>query len=222
MGKRITRPIVRTTLLGLAGVGAAGYLSAALIAGGQAAAQPAKPHGMPMATKKVMTREQKIVNAMSAAPASVSAQATILDWPAREGESPAVLRAGSNGWSCLPDMAESEGNDPMCVDQSWMQWIDAYVAHKAPHIARVGIGYMIAPGGGWGSNTDPYAMTATADNQWHRAAPHLMVLVPDLESLAGISSDPKNGGPYVMYPGTPYAHIMAPITATSMSAPPAR
>ena len=45
-----------------------------------------------------------------------------------------------------------------------------------------------------------------------------MILVPDLKSLAGISTDPKNGGPYVMYAGTPYAHIMAPITASSMSA----
>ena len=25
---------------------------------------------------------------------------------------------------------------------------------------------MIAPGGGWGSNTDPYAMARHADNQW--------------------------------------------------------
>ena len=77
---------------------------------------------------------------------------------------------------------------------------------------------MIAPGGGWGSNTDPYAMAAAAGNQWHLAPPHLMLLVPDLKSLAGVSTDPHNGGPYVMYPGTPYAHIMAPISASPVSA----
>ena len=28
----------------------------------------------------------------------------------------------------------------------------------------------------------------------------------------GLSTDPKNGGPWVMWKGTPYAHIMAPVT----------
>jgi hypothetical protein len=27
----------------------------------------------------------------------------------------------------------------------------------------------------------------------------------------GFSGDAHGGGPYVMYPGTPYAHIMVPI-----------
>ena len=115
-------------------------------------------------------------------------------------------------------MPDSQGNDPMCVDQSWMKWIEGYTAHKTPQVTSVGIGYMIAPGGGWGSNTDPYAMAATADNQWGHHVPHLMIVVPDLASLEGISTDPNNGGPYVMYAGTPYAHIMAPITASPMSA----
>jgi hypothetical protein len=38
-----------------------------------------------------------------------------------------------------------------------------------------------------------------------------MILVPDLKALQGMSTDPTGGGPYVMYSGTPYAHIMAPI-----------
>ena len=216
MRKRTTIHIVHTALIGLAGLGTAAWLSASVTAG----ARPAvgAPHAMATPGTGTMTKEQKIAEAMTAAPAAVSAKATILDWPAKEGEPHPVLRAGSNGWNCLPDMPDSQGNDPMCVDQSWMQWIAAYTAHKAPQITSVGIGYMIAPGGGWGSNTDPYAMAAAAGNQWHLAPPHLMVLVPDLKSLAGVSTDPHNGGPYVMYPGTPYAHIMAPISAPPMSA----
>jgi hypothetical protein len=154
---------------------------------------------------------------VSAAPEAISGKATVLDWPAKEGDMPLVLRAGTNGWTCLPDMAETEGNDPMCLDQTWMQYLDAYLAHKSPTATTVGIGCMIAPGGGWGSNTDPYAVTKTADNQWHRARPHLMIVVPDLKSLAGISTDPASGGPYVMWAGTPYADIMAPITSASMN-----
>jgi hypothetical protein len=37
-----------------------------------------------------------------------------------------------------------------------------------------------------------------------------MVLVPDLRLLDGVSTDPNNGGPFVMWKGTPYAHIMVP------------
>jgi hypothetical protein len=73
---------------------------------------------------------------------------------------------------------------------------------------------MIAPGGSHGSNSDPYAVKATGDNQWAHHLPHIMIVVPDLKSLEGMSTDPSNGGPYVMYKGTPYAHIMAPtVTA---------
>src|SRR5215510_2682151 len=158
----------RTTVFGLVGLVAAGSLSATLMAGGQGIRKGMPPQmPMPMTGKgKMMTKDQKISNALTAAPASVSANATILDWPAKEGEAPAVLRAGSNGWTCLPDMPDTDGNDPMCLDQSWMKWVDAYMAHKAPQIATVGVGYMIAAGGAWGSNTDPYAMTAAKDNQW--------------------------------------------------------
>src|SRR5262249_1140927 len=103
----------------------------------------------------MMTKAQKIANAASAAPASISAKATVLDYPAKEGMAPEVLRAGTNGWSCFPDMPDTKGNDPLCIDEPWMKWLDAYLTKKTPQIPRVGIGYMTAPGGGWQSNTDP-------------------------------------------------------------------
>ena len=202
----------------ITGFGVATLITASLLA----AQQPAKPatgHKMAMDEgmgMKKMTKAEKIANATSAAPPSVSAKAQVLDWPAKEGDAPEVLRAGSNGWTCLPDIPFTKGNDPACMDETWMKWVEAYLAHKAPVITRVGFAYMTGAGGGWGSNSDPYGMKETADNHWAHHNPHVMVLVPDLKSLAGISTDPNNGGPYVMYEGTPYAHIMAPI-ASGMS-----
>lgn len=163
-----------------------------------------------------MTKAQKIANAITAAPESISAKATILDYPSKEGMAPEVLRPGTNGWSCFPDMPDTKGNDPMCIDESWMKWIDAYLAHKPVQIDKVGIGYMLAPGGGWGSNTDPYATMETKDNHWGHAGPHLMIVVPDAKALAGLPSDPASGGPWVMFANTPYAHIMAPTTDPNM------
>ena len=163
-----------------------------------------------------MTKAQKIAIALSAAPASISAGATVLDFPPAEGMTPPVLRAGTNGWSCFPDVPETKGNDPMCIDAPWMKWLEAYLARKPVQIDKVGVAYMLAPGGGWGSNTDPYATKETPDNHWGHVGPHLMIVVPDAKALAGISTDPNNGGPWVMFANTPYAHIMAPTTAPAM------
>ena len=208
--------IVRTGPFGVAGLALTGLVTGSLQAEDQSTGKPAEPHRMAMPARgmatgtSTMTREQKIANALSAAPASVSAKATILDWPAKEGAAPTVLRAGTNGWSCLSDMPDTHGNDPMCLDEPWMKWVEAYMSKTAPKISRVGIGYMMAPGGSHGSNTDPYAMAESAGNQWAHHPPHMMIVVPDLKSLEGISTNPHNGGPYMMYKGTPYAHIMAP------------
>lgn len=192
-------------------------VSVSLLAGGQQHGTPAEPHQMKTMGTSSMTKAERIANAMSAAPSSISGKAAIFDWPAKDGDQPMSLRAGTNGWSCFPDMPETKGNDPMCIDEPWMKWVEAYTAKKAPAVGRVGIGYMTASGGGWGSNTDPYAMSETSSNHWGFHPPHLMIVVPDVKSLAGISTDPGNGGPYVMYAGTPYAHIMAPTGAPSMA-----
>jgi hypothetical protein len=38
-----------------------------------------------------------------------------------------------------------------------------------------------------------------------------MIFVPDPKQLDSMSRDHTTGGPYVMWKGTPYAHIMMPI-----------
>src|SRR2546427_2802037 len=82
-----------------------------------------------------------------------------------------------------------------------------------PQIAREGTGYMTSPGGSYGSNTDPFATKATPDNDWGYDPPHVMLLVPDPRALEGIPTKRQGGGPWVMWPGTAYAHIMVPLTS---------
>ncbi|MCH8960073.1 MAG: hypothetical protein IH820_01765, partial [Bacteroidetes bacterium] len=106
-----------------------------------------------------------------------------------------MLREGTNGWTCLPDQPPISGNDPMCVDQPWLDWIDAGVNKKEIQITQMGFGYML-----WGaspaSNTDPYAEGPTPDNEWiTKGVPHLMILVPEEQMLAGLPTDSENGGP---------------------------
>jgi hypothetical protein len=154
---------------------------------------------------------EKIANATAAAPPSITAQATILDWPATPGGKPVVLRQGTNGWSCFPDFPPTDGNDPMCVDDQWLRFIEAQIAGNPPALTRIGISYMLAPGGAFSSASDPTATAPTPTNHWGHDGPHLMIAVPDTRILQGLPTT-RHGGPYVMFAGTPYAHIMIPIT----------
>ena len=202
----MTRTITRLVRSGLT-LGAIVLLLTPLIAG-QAKPAGAAPSGP----------ERKIANAMSAAPPAVASRATIMDWPAKEGAHPTVLRQGTNGWVCYPDFPDTTGNDPMCLDDAWQKWMDAYMAQKPPQVPHVGLSYMIAPGGAWASNTDPFGTVEKPDNQWGFDGPHLMIVVPNIDALKGLPIDRKSGGPFVMYAGTPYAHIMVPTTTPSTAA----
>ena len=152
---------------------------------------------------------EKIDNAMSAGPESISADARILDWPDSNGNM-RELRAGTNGWTCLPDYPSSPGNDPICADAMSMQWFQAWMDHKTPHLSQPGISYMLQ-GASDPSNTDPFAMTPAPGEDWMEAPPHIMIFpVGNLdEKLYG--TDPDSGGPWVMYAGTPYEHLMIPV-----------
>src|SRR5687767_10372599 len=72
--------------------------------------------------------EVQIANAMSAGPAAIAHDATILGFPVEEGGEMVVLREGANKWTCMADWPASPGNDPMCIDPVWMAWNDAYAA----------------------------------------------------------------------------------------------
>jgi hypothetical protein len=148
---------------------------------------------------------------MSAAPPAIASAATIMDFDA-SGKL-VELRAGTNGWLCLADDSPAApGDSPDCVDQRWQQWFDAYEKQEVPNISGVGMAYMLQ-GSLTASNTDPFAETPPDGAEWIVDGPHVMVIVPDPAMLDAFPADHSTGGPYVMYKGTPYAHLMVPVTA---------
>lgn len=157
-------------------------------------------------------KEAMIAEALSAAPASMAASAAVADW---EGN---VLKEGTGPYTCLPTPPHMPaGTSPMCMDEPWMAWADAWGDKTDFTIDRVGISYMLAGDSG-ASNIDPYASGKTEDNEWVVEGPHLMIIVPDNSLLAGLPTDPDNGGPYVMWKDTPYVHVMVPVDITAVGA----
>ena len=154
------------------------------------------------------TPSDPIELAMSAAPAAVSAEATIMGFD--ESGELVELRAGTNGWMCLPDENPgAPGDSPICLDQAWQAWFGALVSQTEPEISEIGISYMLQ-GGPAASNTDPFATEPPEGEDWLYDGPHLMIVVPDPAMLDAFPTDPASGGPYVMWKGTPYAHLMVP------------
>ena len=156
------------------------------------------------------TNEEKITNAMSAAPLVIAKDATIIDWPAKDGDQPVSLRAGTNGWTCLPDYPVSPGNDPFCGDAIAMQWFGAYLGHKVPKISQFGLAYMLQ-GGSDPSNTDPYATEPKQGESWMSAPPHVMIFPTQKLDVKVFGTDPDSGNPWIMWANTPYEHIMMPV-----------
>ncbi len=146
---------------------------------------------------------EAVADALSAAWPGMADEATVVDW---EGN---VLREGSNGYTCFPTPPMLTGTAPMCMDGEWMEWADAWANKKEFTADTLGISYMLAGDEG-ASNIDPYAEGPTDDNEWIKEGPHLMIVAPP-KLLEAFPTDPYNGGPYVMWKGTPYAHLMVPI-----------
>ena len=158
------------------------------------------------------TAEWKIQNARSAAPFDVGSGATVLDWPASDTARPPQLAAGTNGWSCFPDDRNTPANDPVCADEETMKWFDAKSKHQPPRLAAMGVGYMLQ-GGKSASDTDPFKLAPDSGQPWLEDPPHLMIFMPNPRAaFAGLPTTRTASGPWVMFAGTPYAHLMVPVS----------
>ena len=102
--------------------------------------------------------------------------------------------------------------EPMRLDKQWQNWAKAWMGKTEPKFEGTGIAYMLRGDNG-ASNTDPWAKKPTADNEWVVSPAHIMLLFEDKKMLDSYPTDPKNGGPWVMWKGTPYAHLMVPGVA---------
>ncbi len=144
--------------------------------------------------------DDPVAYAESAGIPEIASDATILDAEMN------VLREGTNGWTCM-----AIPGAPMCVDEQWMSWLDAYV-NQLPQaeVTGMGVAYMLRGDEG-ASNIHPYDTEPGAENEWVVTGPHIMLIVPDPGVLDSLPTDPAEGGAYVMWRGHHLVHVMIPV-----------
>ena len=146
--------------------------------------------------------------AMSAGPENVSGDATIIS---HDGT---LLKQGSNGWVCMPGTPPNENVNPMCVDPAWQKWLQEYMKGTMglsyeydPNQATFGMSYMLV-GDVPVDNNEPFN-TDQSKGVWVAEGPHLMRCLKNCSK----KTDPY-GGPYVMWEGTEFVHVMVPLEVT--------
>lgn len=146
-----------------------------------------------------------IAKVRTGAPAAVVTGATIVQM--QPGGALRTIQTGTNGFTCMM----LDPGTPMCADENAMAWAHAYMMHAAPPNG-VGFVYMLAGDQG-ASDTDPYAKGPASGNHWVKTGPHVMIVGPAASSMGyPATTDPDPTKPYVMWPGTPYAHLMIPVS----------
>src|SRR5690242_17242105 len=153
----------------------------------------------------MMTDKELLEKLQGAAPSEVLKDATILNMGA-DGQMK-TIQTGTNGWTCM-----DPGEAPMCADQGGMEWGKAYMS-KGPALQKLGFIYMLRGDNG-ASNTDPYASGATPDNNWIKTGSHVMIVGAEAKGMMQAyprDAKPDPTRPYVMWPGSPYEHLMLPV-----------
>jgi hypothetical protein len=158
------------------------------------------------AAQKPKSDPEKIASAMQAGPKFVTQNATLLDWPSSPGGEFRVLRAGTNGWTCLPGFPGAAHDEPGCFDQVFLQFIKDSVAGRTPNVQNVGISYMY--GGFW----VPDKSHAKGSSKEFHVGPHIMIVGLDQKMLQTLNHDGSNGEPYVnQLPGHSELYLVIPI-----------
>lgn len=158
------------------------------------------------AAKKPVTQEEWIKLAESAAPSSIAKDATVMI--PGEGGKLVEARKGTNGFTCLPDIGDTPALDPICLDEAANQWATSLMNNEPkPSNTVPGISYMAKGGQHW-EKDGKILMKEESGAKLVNEPAHWMIMWPFDEKLTGLPTRPNPSGTYIMFAGTPYAHLM--------------
>ena len=180
-------------------------VGAVLLAGGLGTLSVAEEgHKMGKDAAGSMSKEQQIKLALSAAPEHISKDAAVM---VIEGKQLVELRPGTGAMTCLPWLENNPEPDPICMDPASAQWVKDFLSGAPkPTNTEPGVAYMARGGYHWEKGGRVVMEEAGAKRV--KEPPHWMIIWPFDTKAVGLPAEPNPGGSYVMFGGTPYAHMM--------------
>jgi len=153
-----------------------------------------------------MSNAQFIKRAESGAPAAISAKAAIVRIDPSK-KTVTELRAGANGFTCsvIPDSMDT----PCCGDKPAWAWFAALLTGQPkPPNTEPGVSYMMQGGVHDETPVGDIVMEKGVNTTEVKEPPHWMLMWPIDAAASGLPTRPNLSGVYVIFAGTPYAHLM--------------
>jgi hypothetical protein len=168
------------------------------------AGQQAGKKGAVKEVKSLSEAEQTKL-ALSAAPSHIAKEAGVMIY-GPDGKL-TETRKSQNGFTCIPTVMNLPEPDPMCMDAAVQQWMNDLM-NNAPKPTNTvpGIAYMAR--GGSHYEKDGQVVMSSEGAKAVSEPPHWMVMWPFEAAATKLPTKPNPSGVYIMFEGTPYAHLM--------------
>lgn len=154
---------------------------------------------------KAMSEKDQTALALRAAPAHITKDAGIMIYGA-DGKLTETKKS-ANGFTCIPTVMNLPVPDPMCMDAAVQQWMTDLM-NNAPKPTNTvpGIAYMAH--GGSHFEKDGKVVMSGDGARTVKEPPHWMVMWPFDAAATKLPTAPNPSGTYIMFDGSPYAHLM--------------
>jgi hypothetical protein len=167
----------------------------------------AKGDKKPLTVKDVksLSEGEQVTLALSAAPPHLVKEVGVMVY-GPEGKL-TEARPSTNGFTCIPTVMNLPDPDPMCMDAAVHQWMMDLMNHAPKPTNTVpGIAYM-ARGGSHFEKDGKVVMSGDGAHVV-KEPPHWMIMWPFESGPTKLPTTPNPSGSYIMFDGTPYAHLM--------------
>ena len=154
---------------------------------------------------KTMSEKDQTALALSAAPAHIAKEAGVMIY-GPDGKLTETKKS-INGFTCIPTVMNLPVPDPMCMDAAVHQWMmDLMNNAPKPTNTVPGIGYMTR--GGSHFEKDGKVVMSGDGAKIVKEPPHWMLMWPFDAAATKLPTAPNPSGVYIMFEGSPYAHLM--------------
>ncbi len=162
-------------------------------------------HGVAVKAVKTMSEADQTALALSGAPAHIAKEAGIMIYGA-DGKLTETKKS-ANGFTCIPSVMNLPDPDPMCMDAAVQQWMTDRMNHAPKPTNTVpGIAYMAR--GGAHFEKDGKIVMSGDGAKIVKEPPHWMLMWPFDAAATKLPTIPNPSGVYIMFDGSPYAHLM--------------